>query len=147
MVCLKCDHRRPKVSNTSNSSLQSQGEDSRLTFAGYRFDSNNESPTVSDRKSRNRDSQKWRFVDDGIEHNSNLENSNDTSEVLAFPIAGGKTGMSKTERGEAYKNEPPSQCKKHLWQSEINDDFSSSDDPSSDDEEMAEWFGKSKNAR
>lgn len=147
MVCLKCDHRRPKVSNTSNSSLQPQGEDSRLTFAGYRFDSNKESPMALERKSSNRDSQKWRFVEDGNEHHMYLENSNDTSEMLAFPIAGGKTGMSKIERGEDYKNESPNQCKKHFWQSETDDEFCSSDNQSSDDDEMAEWFGKGKNAR
>ncbi|KAI5394545.1 zinc finger protein VAR3, chloroplastic [Lathyrus oleraceus] len=147
MVCLKCDHRRPKVSNTSNSSLQPQGEDSRLTFAGYRFDSNKESPMALERKSSNRDSQKWRFVEDGNEHHMYLENSNDTSEMLAFPIAGGKTVMSKIEKGEDYKNESPNQCKKHLWQSETDDEFCSSDNQSSDDDEMAEWFGKGKNAK
>jgi len=153
MVCLKCDHRRPKVSNASNSSLQSQREDrnhyekSRPAFAGYRFDSNKESPMVSERKSRNRDSHKWRFVEEGIENHKYLENSNDNSEYLDFPIAGGKTGMSEAQKGEAYKNESPNQSKRHSWQSETDDEFCSSDNPSTDDEDMAEWFGKGKNAR
>lgn len=153
MVCLKCDHRRPKTSNASNSSLQPHGEyknhheNSKPTFAGYRFDSNKELPMASERKSRNRDSHIWRFVEDGIENHKYLENSNETSEILDFPIAGGKTGMPKAQRGEACKNELPNQCRKHSWQSDTDDEFSSSDNLSSDDEEMAEWFGKGKNAK
>lgn len=144
MVCLKCDHRRPKVSNASNSSLQSQREDrnhcekSRPAFAGYRFDSNKESPMTLERKSRNRDSHKWRFVEEGIENHKYLENSNDNSEYLDFPIAGGKTSMSEPQRAEVYKNESPNQSKRHAWQSETDDEFCSSDNPSTDDDEMAE---------
>ncbi|KAK2399591.1 zinc finger protein VAR3, chloroplastic [Trifolium repens] len=147
MVCLKCDHRRPKVSNASNDSLQPQGEDGKMNIAGYRFDdSNKESSMASERKIRKRDSHKWRFVD-GIENHKYLENSNDTSEVLDFPITGGKTGMFQTQRGEANKNELPDPCRKHSWQIETDDEFSSSDNLSTDDEEMAEWFGKGKNIR
>jgi hypothetical protein len=147
MVCLKCDHRRPKVLNASNDSLQPQGEDGKMNIAGYRFDdSNKESSMASERKIRKRDSHKWRFVD-GIENHKYLENSNDTSEVLDFPITGGKTGMFQTQRGEANKNESPDPCRKHSWQSETDDEFSSSDNLSTDDEEMAEWFGKGKNIR
>ncbi|KAJ1425355.1 Zinc finger, RanBP2-type [Sesbania bispinosa] len=52
MVCLKCDHRRPRVSNTSNSSHQPQGEDqnhhknSKLTFMEHQGDNSEESPVI-----------------------------------------------------------------------------------------------------
>lgn len=166
MVCLKCDHRRPRVLNASNSSLQPQGEDknhhknNKLNFAGDRSNSNEESPMASQRRNRNKDSHMWRFVEDGIENHKCLNNSNDPSLFIDFPIAGGrKTDMSEAQRRGAYKNESLNQRRSHLLQSETDDEFCSADNlstddefcsddnPSTDDEEMAEWFGKGKNER
>ncbi|KAJ1418392.1 Zinc finger, RanBP2-type [Sesbania bispinosa] len=155
MVCLKCDHRRPRVSNTSNSSHQPQGEDqnhhknSKLTFMGHQGDNSEESPMVSERKNRKRDSHMWRFVEDRTEKHKSLTKSNDPSQFIDFPIAGGrsKTDWSEAQRREECENESLNHCRKHLWQSETDDEFCSADNQSTDDEEMAEWFGNVKNER
>lgn len=94
----------------------------------------------------------WRFVEDGNKNDACLNNSNDPSEFIDFPIAGGKSGKSGAQSGESYNNESHNQRKKHLLQSETDDESCSSDNISSDnlstgDEEMAEWFGKGKHEK
>lgn len=150
MVCLKCDHRRPRVLNASNSSVQPQQDDkdyhknNQLSFVGHQGDSSDKSSMVSVRKNRNRDSHRWRFVEDRIEDQKYLNTSNDPSQFIDFPIAGGKTELPEAQRREEeeYKKEL-----RNRWQSETDDELWSSDNQSSDDEEMAEWFGKGKNER
>ncbi|XP_061354772.1 uncharacterized protein LOC133299329 [Gastrolobium bilobum] len=153
MVCLKCDHRRPRVSNASNSSLQPQRQDedrqkNRFTFVGHQGDSSDKSPMVSERKNWDRDSHMWRFVEDGVENHKCLNKSNDPSQVIDFPIAGGKTNLSEAQRREAFKNElGQSETDNELWQSESDDELCSADNQSTDDEEMAEWFGNGRTER
>ncbi|KAK7273901.1 hypothetical protein RIF29_14968 [Crotalaria pallida] len=150
MVCLKCDHRRPRVLKISNSSVQPQQEDkdypkhSRMTFVRHHGDSNDKSSVVSGRKNRSRDSPMWRFTDDRVEDRNYLNTSNDPSEFIDFTIAGGKTELAEAQRREACKNELLDR-----WQSETDDELmGSSDNQSTDDEEIAEWFGNgNKNER
>ena len=160
MVCLKCDHRRPIVSKASSFSFEPQPEDldhyknSKFSFVARQGDRIDETPMVFERKNRNRDSPKWRFVEDRNENNKCLNKSNDSSEFIDFPIVGGKTHLTKVQRREAYKTELPNQCRRTSWQSETNDRFCSSNNLSTDDEfcsvnnksiddeEMDEWFGK-----
>ncbi|KAH1260663.1 Zinc finger protein VAR3, chloroplastic [Glycine max] len=160
MVCLKCDHRRPIMSKASSFSFEPQPEDldhyknSKFSFVARQGDRIDETPMVFERKNRNRDSPKWRFVEDRNENNKCLNKSNDSSEFIDFPIVGGKTHLTKVQRREAYKTELPNQCRRPSWQSETENEFCSSDNlstddefcsvnnQSTDDEEMDEWFGK-----
>lgn len=162
MVCLKCDHRRPIVSKPSNSSLPPQQEDrdhyknSKFAFVAHQDDRSDETPMISERKNRSRDSRMWRFIEDRNEKHKCLTKSNDPSEFIDFPIAGGKTHLSEVQRREAYNTELPNQCTTPSWQSETDnefcssdnlstdDEFSSANNQSTDDEEMDDWFGKTK---
>lgn len=156
MACLKCDHRRPKMSNASNTPQQEQevkNNHKNRKFVEDRRDSSDESPTMSERKNRNRE---WRFVEDGTENHKCLNSSNYPVQILDFPIAGGKSELSEPLRREEYKNKALKESKMHLWQSEsddefcsahnlsTDDEFCSADNLSTDDEEMAEWFGNNK---
>lgn len=155
MVCLKCDHRRPKAANASDSFLQSQIEDldcqnnrSKSIFSTNQGNINDQTSVVPERENRNRSSGMWRFVDDSNENHQCSYSWNDTSQYNDFPIAGGKSDLSKSSQNiQAWKKDMLNRNKSSLETTESEDEFWSDDNQSNftdDDEEMAEWFGKGK---
>ncbi|MED6224229.1 hypothetical protein PIB30_081953 [Stylosanthes scabra] len=145
MICLKCDHRRPKAH-----SLQSEQEhkdhhkNNKLTNSGHQVGFCDKPLMVTERKNSKRGSLTWRFTEDTNENNKRLSTSKKHSQFIDFPIAGGKSSLSEphfvdseAQRREAYKNEL-------LSQSETDDELWSDDSVSTDEEEMAEWFGSAK---
>ena len=160
MVCLKCDHRRPKASNASESSAQPHAEDkdhhnsSKLNFVRQYGDFNDQSYMMLDRKNKNRDSDTRRFVENVSEKDNQLSSWNDSS-FMNFPIAGGKTELSKSAKSQEERKKGMLERSKSCMETiESDGEFWSTNNQNAkeifditDDEEMAEWFGSGKNER
>ncbi|KAK2969563.1 hypothetical protein RJ640_000078 [Escallonia rubra] len=129
MVCLKCDHKRPKASNSSGPQAQS----------GHNHYQANPVDTR-------------RFVEDKKEDQNGPSVWNEVPGVLDFPIAGGKSSLSRNAQMQERWKMDMTQKKKEIAKARDNaDDFkpamtgrSSDVLESTDDEEMAEWFGHEK---
>ncbi|XP_041013313.1 zinc finger protein VAR3, chloroplastic-like [Juglans microcarpa x Juglans regia] len=106
------------------------------------------------RKSRETGSNMWRFVDDSNDSACSSA-CNDDSGFLDFPISGGKSDLSQDEqRRERWKLEMLQRRKGTITASPEDDEFRSANFPrkldfpeSTDDEELAEWFGHGKTER
>ncbi|XP_054823085.1 uncharacterized protein LOC129321377 isoform X2 [Prosopis cineraria] len=162
MVCLKCDHRRPKASSASDSSHQSQIEDqgyrqsNQLNFGRNQGSINGQTFTITERKNRRQGSGDWRFVEDRNENGQRSYSWNDTSQFNNFPIAGGKTELSKSpQKIEAWKKEMLKMNKSSMEMTTDSEDESWSSDNQTnretsyftDDEDMEEWFGAGRKER
>ncbi|KAK3035607.1 hypothetical protein RJ639_033199 [Escallonia herrerae] len=130
MVCLKCDHKRPKASNSTGPPPQS----------GH----NNYKPDVVETS---------RFVEDEKEDQDGSNLWNDVPGVLDFPIVGGKSSLSpNAQMQERWKLDMTEEKKNIATAGDNADDFepamtwrrSSDVLESTSDEEMAEWFGHEK---
>ncbi|KAL9352644.1 hypothetical protein Peur_055324 [Populus x canadensis] len=154
MVCLKCDHRRPKASNCLKSSTELEHgkggnpEQSRLKF----LHSGNE---AADHKfvgvhgtHHNRGADVWRFVEEEREDNHSIS-SNEGVRFVDFPIAGGKSSLSQNaQKRERWKLEMLERSKGGVHVEEDEKEFEYANTQrrfkyleSTDDEDMAEWFG------
>jgi hypothetical protein len=157
MVCLKCDYRRPKALNTSDTSAQpphdNEGYNSKSgkSFVKVKTE-NNDHPSVGQNGSRDRGSNTWRFVQDNSEDYARSSSWNEDSGFVDFPITGGKSDLSQNaQRRESWKSEMLERSKGTTIPRPEDDEFRSTCFPrslefpeSTDDEEMAEWFGHRK---
>ena len=157
MVCLKCDYRRPKVLNTSDASAQPPHDTGGYhNKSGMRFvkvkTEINDQPSVGQNRHRDRCSNMWRFVEDNSEVYDGSSSWNEDSGFVDFPIAGGKSDLSQNaQRREKWKSEMLERSKSTVRTRPELDEFRSTGFPrmldfteSTDDEEMAEWFGQVK---
>lgn len=164
MICLKCDHRRPKASNASESphGCQTENPDYRksnqLNFGREQGKINDQTITITERNNRRKGSGEWRFVEDRDENDQQSYSRNNTSHYDNFPIAGGTSELSKSpQKIEAWKKEMLKMSKSSLEMApNSEDELWPSDDQISkgtfftdddDDGEMEEWFGVGKNER
>ncbi|KAJ8770254.1 hypothetical protein K2173_012696 [Erythroxylum novogranatense] len=143
IVCLKCDHRRSKASNASNKFTQNQAE-----YVNYpshdheRFLNKNE----ADGQRRNAAGMR-RSVEKGEEDQS-VSLAGD-SKFLDFPVAGGKSNLSKTVyRKEIVKHEMSERNKIGARTEVSNDECEHADTQRkskfvecTDDEDLSDWFG------
>lgn len=107
-------------------------------------DINDEASVGENRKSLYKDSNMWRFVEDSDDY----ARPSSWDEV-DFPIAGGKSDLSQNEqRRERWKLEMQERSKGTIRARPKDDEFRSAHFPrtrdfpeSTDDDEMADWFG------
>lgn len=154
MVCLKCDHRRPKASNSFKSSTEPEhGTGGNSEQSGLKFlHSGNE---AADHKFvgvhgtyHKRGADVWRFVEEEREDNHSIS-SNEGVRFVDFPIAGGKSILSQNaQERERWKLEMLGRSKGAVHVEEGEKEFERANTQrrfkyleSTDDEDMAEWFG------
>lgn len=141
MACLKCDHRRPKASNSFAASTQpnnSNGENhqSRPYFG-------------QGRQAVDARANKWIFVEDGREEQDASNSWNVNSSLIDFPVVGGKTDLSQNMQQQArWKHEMAERNKNVVEAKENADEFKAAVmerrpkvSETAQDEEMAGWFG------
>lgn len=158
MVCLNCDHKRPKASTASATPHpQPENEDYRskngFNFVSNTDDIDDQELDITYRHRENKGSNKWRFVEQDDEGKDRLHNG---SGFVDFPILGGRSEFSRdAEKREKWKLQMLEKSNDgradHDSVADYDDNFSSmqrrsyflaSDDES--DEEIAEWFGRKK---
>ncbi|GLT96707.1 hypothetical protein SLE2022_143120 [Rubroshorea leprosula] len=146
MVCLKCDHKRPKASNASNTSTTtdqgnkggciSQGRSARFG-SGIEVEYENKRITGAD---------KWRFVHEENKDHNYLMSSDDDIKSVDFPIAGGKSYLSRNpEMKEKWKSEMSGRSKTPAMTRENDESRYPKSQRKlelleSTDDEMADWF-------
>ncbi|CAK9170413.1 unnamed protein product [Ilex paraguariensis] len=144
MVCLKCDHRRPKALKPTENSAQL------LHDAG---DNHHPQPYfVRERRSEEEGGGRWKFVEDEAEDTGCSKSLNEVPGFVDFPIAGGKSKLSQNvQKQERWKTEMAERSRSSGKARENVDEFKSAFMQksckfleSTDDEEMAEWFGHAK---
>lgn len=157
MVCLKCDHRRPKAENSSEASgerLLQHGdhhENNKFRFSRGDTDVSTQPSFQQCRQSQDKCADVWRFVVDESEEYGCSKSLNEASGYVDFPIAGGKSDLSRSaEKKERWKLEMLVRSKSTI-KTKSDDEFESTSTSSgveypesTDDEEMAGWFGHGK---
>ena len=152
MVCLKCDHKRPKAANSSDTSAQNLiehagcTENRRSKFDGGGSAEANTQTNVP-QETRNHSAFMWRSMEEERREHAYSNSRNEASDFVDFPIAGGKSELSKDkENRERWKSEMVERRKVIK-----DDEFESPKIPRmldlpkyAGDEEMAEWFGPAK---
>ncbi|KAJ6771826.1 RAN BP2/NZF ZINC FINGER-LIKE SUPERFAMILY PROTEIN [Salix koriyanagi] len=131
MVCLKCDHRRPKASNSFKSSTEPEHGTGGVHGTYHK-----------------RGADVWRFVEEEREDNHSIS-SNEGVRFVDFPIAGGKSILSQNaQERERWKLEMWGRSKGAVHVEEGEKEFERANTQrrfkyleSTDDEDMAEWFG------
>lgn len=150
-MCLKCDHKRQKAANSSVTSAQNVVE-----HAGCRESRRmkficGDGPDVHtgnvQQEARNHSAFMWRAMEEERRENAYSNSIYEASDFVDFPIAGGKSELSKDKKT------------RERWRSEMmergkvirNDEFEFPSIPRIfdlpkyvGDEEMAEWFGPAK---
>lgn len=153
MVCLKCDYRRPKASNSKG--LSQREHDAGNHHQGHGAVEDRNSMWSLRRNSQMQVTNRWRFVDgeNGVTEKPKLTNSsNEVSGILDFPIAGGMSDVSRdTEKREMWKLKMLERSRMTAEEKANPDEprssriYRKSESPDfEDDEEMAEWFGSGK---
>ncbi|KAH7570892.1 hypothetical protein ACOSP7_019421 [Xanthoceras sorbifolium] len=148
MVCLKCDHRRPKTEIAVKTSAQLDAD------GGYRNRGSIETKGRSagrDRQRQNRVAGMWKFVEEENENDNQSHSWDEDSGFVDFPIAGGKSALSQNpHKREKWKLEILERNRNTAGTRET-DDSKSADSlrmldslESTDDEEVAGWFGHNK---
>lgn len=132
MVCLKCDHKRPKVPNASG------------TCTGE-FEGSIGKSTRRDRK-QSKDSDRWRFVHEYNEDEECLDSRTENSKFTDFPITRSRTTWS-FNTGKCESTLEMEAKNKSLPTVMQNDGSKCTDSQRklellecSDDEEMSGWF-------
>ncbi|XP_024028778.1 uncharacterized protein LOC112093808 [Morus notabilis] len=156
MVCLKCDHRRPKAANSSESSenqLENVGyrENSRVSsFHSDHTDVNIQTSSWRHGQIQNSSANIRRSVEESEEH-SYPNSMNEASDFVDFPIAGGLSDLSRdAEKREKWKLEMIDRskgvfkAKSDAQPTSISTQRRLELPKYADDEEMAEWFGPGK---
>lgn len=131
MLCLKCDHKRPKVPNASGTSTDE-------------FEGSIGKSTRRDRK-QSKDSDRWRFVHEDNEDEHCLDSRTENSKFIDFPITRKTTWSLNTGKCEStLEIEAKNKSLSTVMQ---NDESKCSDSQRklellecSNDEEMAGWF-------
>ncbi|CAB4265225.1 unnamed protein product [Prunus armeniaca] len=158
MVCLKCDHKRPKGAHSSEPSAEPVCEDggcpnnNSMNFVGGDSDVNDQSYAGQCRQSQDRGVGMWRFVDEGDDDGSHSKSWNEASGFVDFPIAGGKTELSRNlQKRDKWKLKMLERSKGGMRDMANDDGSRSASIPRSlelsdctDDEEMSDWFGDGK---
>lgn len=158
MVCLKCDHKRPKAAHSSEASAEPVREDggypnnNSMNFVGGDSDVNDQSYAGQCRQSQDRGVGMWRFVDEGDDDGSHSKSWNEASGFVDFPIAGGKTELSRNlQKRDKWKLKMLERSKGGMRDMANDDGSRSASIPRSlelsdctDDEEMSDWFGDGK---
>lgn len=125
-----------------------------MSIVRAKADVNYQASVGRNRKSRETGSNMWRFVDDSNDYACSSACSDDSG-FLDFPISGGKSDLSQDEQTrERWKLEMLQRRKGTITASPEDDEFRSANFPrkldfpeSTDDEELAEWFGHGKTER
>ncbi|XWS22875.1 hypothetical protein CRYUN_Cryun29cG0073600 [Craigia yunnanensis] len=106
MVCLKCDHKRPKAPNTSNRSTQFEYDNGYYInhdgsgFHNGGYEGSIDKPAGQDRK-RCKGADMWRFVHEENEDEECLDSWTENSKFIDFPV----TLSHNTEVKEKWKLE------------------------------------------
>lgn len=146
MVCLKCDHKRPKALNASNTSTTpDQGNKGGCISQGRsaRFGGGIE---VEYENKQIRGADKWRFVHEENRDHNYLMSSDDDIKSIDFPIAGGKSYLSRNpEMKEKWKLEMSERSKTPVMTRENDESRYPKSQRKlelleSTDDEMADWF-------
>lgn len=124
---------------------------SEMSFVGAKANINYQASVGRNRKSRETGSNMWRFVNDSNDYACS-SSCNDDSGFVDFPISGGKSDLSQDkQRRERWKLEMLQRRKGTIAASPEDDELRSASYPrkldfpeSTDDEGMAEWFGRGK---
>lgn len=147
-ICLNCDHRRPKALNVSEFSVQP--EDGKGKFVGGE---NVDSPYSLKRQGPYL--KEWRFVDadEEVEVHEQLNSEGGASKFMDFPIAGGKSDLSRdVQRMEEWKSKMMERKQKGEGRrGESRDGLQGCGSPTKTEtahcafaeEDMADWFGAS----
>lgn len=152
MVCLKCDHKRPKARNASNRSTQFENDNgSHVNHDGSGFRNGGFEGSIGKSEGLDREqskgADKWRFVHDVTEDEECSDSWTENSKLIDFPVCRGKTTLShNTEVKEKWKLEM-SERRESPARIMQNDESKHTDSQRklellecSDDEEMAGWF-------
>lgn len=155
MVCLNCDHRRPKASNASDMSARPQRQSgghrnhNRWGFVDSGIEVISSKSVRQGSKNQKRGSILWRFAEEESNDEISSISRNEDSRFLDFPIEGGKSALSQNPKNrEKWKLEMLERRQNAAITREINDPIQSSHKQrglklpeSMDDKEMADWFG------
>ena len=152
MICLKCDHKRPRASNDSKTSTQFEhGNGDHINHNKSRFNSGgcdgNMDKSAGQDRNLLKGANKGRFVNEENEDQGCIDSWTEKSKFIDFPIVGGKTILShNTEVQEKWKLEMSQRIENPTRIIE-NDESRCTDGQrkiefleSSDDDEMAAWF-------
>ncbi|KAL6187021.1 hypothetical protein ACLB2K_043137 [Fragaria x ananassa] len=147
MLCLKCDHKRPKTRVEPIHEDGGYHKSNRVSFGDT--DVNDRYYSGQGRNGHNRDAGRWRFVVEENDDCSHPNSSDKTCRFLDFPIAGGKTELSQNpQKRDKWKLKMLEMNKEDATDMASDDELRSSRterrvllSDSTDDEEMAEWFG------
>lgn len=158
MVCLKCDHRRPKAVNTRSKISTPLDHDSRaypnhrrLRFVDGGHNGNVDKSMQLDSRNQRRGVDRFRFVEEEREdEHSNVRTKG--SGFIDFPIVGGKSSLSQdSQNRERWKQEMLEKRKTSARNGESDEESMCADTQrrfkfleTTDDEDMAEWFGHTK---
>ncbi|KAK9277769.1 hypothetical protein L1049_007316 [Liquidambar formosana] len=159
MVCLKCDYRRPKASNISDTSEPHHEDRGLCQPHGMKFVSDEFDGQCSDTEeiqNRNKGvADMRRFVEDESYDHDDASSWSGNSRFVDFPIVGGKGDLSlssqKRERWKTDMAERRRCSRRSIRATEDTGELRSASlttrlefTESTDDEEMADWFGHRK---
>ncbi|XP_050373687.1 zinc finger protein VAR3, chloroplastic-like [Argentina anserina] len=147
MLCLKCDHKRP---NTCAEPVREDGgyhRSNRVSFGD--IDVNDRSNSGQGRHGQIRGAGRWRFVVAENDDCSHQNSSDKKSRFVDFPIVGGKTELSQNpQKRDKWKLKMLEKNKGGAVDIASDDELRSTStvrrvllSDSTDDEEMADWFG------
>ena len=99
MVCLKCDHKRPKAANASNRFTQFEYDNGvYINQGGSGFHSGGFEGSIGksagQERKRCKDADMWRFVHEENEDEKCLDSWTENSKFIDFPVTRGKTTLS-----------------------------------------------------
>ena len=147
---MKCDHRRPKASNSSEASAQpghkiqgfSHFYGKGSSFVRDEYETGGEPPIRQGIQTR-----RWRFLEDESK-DINGSNSRDRgSRFVDFPIAGGKSELSQNSdvrlkwKAEMLKRSRHDARESKYTSASVRRRPEFVECSSSDDKDMGEWFG------
>ncbi|PRQ41095.1 putative Zinc finger, RanBP2-type [Rosa chinensis] len=150
MLCLKCDHKRPKTSAEPRHEDGGYHNSNSVSFGDTNV--NDRSYSGQGRNGQNRGAGRWRFVVEENDDHSQSNSLDKTSRFVDFPIAGGKTELSQNpQKRNRWKLKMLEKSKGGTMDMASDDELGSTSNErrvlfsdSTDDEEMAAWFGDRK---
>ena len=147
---MKCDHRRPKASNSSEASAQSghkiQGF-SHFYGNGSSFVRDDDETSDEPHIRQEIQTRRWRFLEDESKDIDGSNSRDGGSRFVDYPIAGGKSELSQNSDVRLKWKAEMLKRSRHDATESIYTSASVCRRPefvecsSSDDEEMGEWFG------
>ena len=150
IACLKCDHRQPKASNSSEASAQSghkiQGF-SHFYGKGSSFVRDEDETSDEPHIRQEIPTRRWRFLEDESKDIDGSNSRDRGSRFVDFPIAGGKSELSQNSdvrlkwKAEMLKRSRHDATESIYTSASVRRRPEFVECSSSDDEEMGEWFG------